>query len=135
MSNEELLNTDILRARIMNLEYKNLSEDKIKSEIRRIYFAETRKELKSDLTIYRSDVILKELSEHSIDSGFDFIAKNRKLTSPSQLQERGCELGEKDTWRPIEWSYNLVGIYVGGTYNQFQDAKEFDNKVHIIISK
>ncbi|WP_216775888.1 hypothetical protein [Metabacillus halosaccharovorans] len=41
MSNEELLNTDILRARVMDLEYENLTNKEVESEIRRIYYEET----------------------------------------------------------------------------------------------
>ncbi|HWK24469.1 MAG TPA: hypothetical protein VNS08_15680 [Ureibacillus sp.] len=41
MSNEELLNTDILRARIMDLEYENLTNKEFES--RRIYYKETGK--------------------------------------------------------------------------------------------
>ncbi|MGQ4668016.1 hypothetical protein ACUIJN_19755 [Metabacillus halosaccharovorans] len=44
MSNEELLNTDILRARIMDLEYENLTNKVVENEIRRIYYEETGKQ-------------------------------------------------------------------------------------------
>ncbi|WP_158515082.1 hypothetical protein [Bacillus weihaiensis] len=37
MKNEELLNYDILRARIMNIEYKNLSDKEIVNEVKRIW--------------------------------------------------------------------------------------------------
>ncbi len=36
MNNEELFNTNILRPRIMNLEYENLNEIELESEIKRI---------------------------------------------------------------------------------------------------
>ncbi len=43
ISNEELLNTDILRARVMDFEYENLTNKEVESEIRRIYYKETGK--------------------------------------------------------------------------------------------
>jgi len=137
MSNEELLNSDILRARIMDLEYENLSEKEIKSEIKRIYFEETGKMLTADVNIYRSDDILKEHRKTNIDSGFDgtiihFQSEELKINQAITIT-RGSELGEKNTWKPIDWTYNLIGIFVGGTDNQYQDARRFDDKVKNII--
>ncbi|TXC92671.1 hypothetical protein FS935_00205 [Metabacillus litoralis] len=137
MNNQELLNTSILKARIMELEYENLEGKEIESEIKRIYYEETGTELAANVTIYRSDDILKEHRKTNIDSGFDgtiihFQSEDKKLNQSITIT-RGSELGEKDTWRPIDWSYNLIGIYVGGTDNQFQDAKLFDDEVQRII--
>jgi len=60
MSNKELLNSDILRARIMDLEYENLTNKEVESEIKRIYYEETGKQLSINVTVYRSDDVLKE---------------------------------------------------------------------------
>jgi len=71
MSNEELLNTDILlRARVMDLEYENLTNKEVESEIRRIYYEETGKQLSTDVTVYRSDDVLKEHKKTTIETGF-----------------------------------------------------------------
>ena len=70
MSNEELLNTDILRARVMDLEYENLTNKEVESEIRRIYYEETGKQLFTDVTVYRSDDVLKEHEKITIETGF-----------------------------------------------------------------
>ncbi len=69
MSNEEILNTDIIRARITGLEYGKISAE----EIRRIYTEETGHEPPGEITVYHSEE-LKALSEKkraSKDSGFD----------------------------------------------------------------
>ncbi|WP_226669691.1 DUF6792 domain-containing protein [Metabacillus litoralis] len=139
MCNKELLNTDVLRARIMDLEYENLSEREIEGEIRRIYFEESGKKLPTDISVYRSDDILEERRETKIDSGFDgtvihFQSEDQKINQAITIT-RGSELGEKDTWRPIDWTYNLIGIYVGGTDNQYQDAKRFDDEVSSMIQE
>ena len=70
MSNEELLNTDILRARIMDLEYENLTNKVVENEIRRIYYEETGKQWSNDVTIYRSDDVLKEHKKITIETDF-----------------------------------------------------------------
>lgn len=137
MSNEELLNTDILRARVMDLEYENLTNKEVESEIRRIYYEETGTKLTTNVTIYRSDDVLKDHRKENIDSGFDgtvihFQSEEEEINQSITIT-RGSELGEKDTWKPIDWTYNLMGIFVGGTDNQFQDAKRFDDKVSSII--
>lgn len=137
MSNEELLNTDILRARVMDLEYENLTNKEVESEIRRIYYEETGKKLTTNVTIYRSDDILEDQRKNEIDSGFDgtiihFQNEEQKINQSITIT-RGSELGEKDTWRPIDWTYNLMGIFVGGTDNQYSDAKRFYDDVHSII--
>jgi len=137
MSNEELLNTDILRARVMDLEYENLTNKEVESEIRRIYYEETGTGLTTTVTIYRSDDVLKDHRKENIDSGFDgtiihFQSEEQKINQSITIT-RGSELGEKDTWKPIDWTYNLMGIFVGGTDNQYQDAKRFDDEVNSII--
>ncbi|WP_158515081.1 hypothetical protein [Bacillus weihaiensis] len=48
MSNEELLNNNMLRARIMNVEYEILSEKEIISEIKRVYYEENGIQLTTD---------------------------------------------------------------------------------------
>ncbi|WP_078435421.1 DUF6792 domain-containing protein [Metabacillus halosaccharovorans] len=137
MSNEELLNSDILRARIMDLEYENLTEREIESEIKRIYYEETGNKLTANVTIYRSDDILDERRENEVDSGFDgtilhFQSEEQRINQAITIT-RGSELGEKDTWKPIDWTYNLMGIFVGGTDNQYQDAKIFYDEVHSVV--
>ncbi|WP_368658473.1 DUF6792 domain-containing protein [Metabacillus halosaccharovorans] len=70
MSNEELLNTNILRARVMHLEYENLTNKEVESEIRRIYYEETGKQLFTDVTVYHSDDVLKEHKKTTIETDF-----------------------------------------------------------------
>ncbi|XQY93783.1 DUF6792 domain-containing protein [Metabacillus sp. HB246100] len=137
MNNEELLNTDILKARIMNLEYENLTEKEISKEVKRIFYEETGKEIPTDISVFRSDDVLKEHRINRIDSGFDgtiiHFHSEENETNQSITITRGSEFGEKNNWRPIDWTYNLMGIYVGGTDSQFKDAKIFDDEVNNII--
>ena len=130
MSNEEVLNTDILRARIMNVEYQNLAIDEIKREIKRIYIEETGKEPPAHITIYRSDDF-KDFSH--IDSGFDGTAihfyDEEKGINQLYTITRGSEASEKDTWKPLDWTYNVFGIFVGQNRSQYDAALRFDQIV------
>ncbi|MED4905420.1 DUF6792 domain-containing protein [Parageobacillus thermoglucosidasius] len=130
MSNEEVLNTDILRARIMNVEYQNLTISEIKREIRRIYIEETGKEPPANITIYRSDDF-KNLND--IDSGFDgtviHFYDEEKGINQSYTITRGSEAPEKDTWKPLDWTYNVFGIFVGQNRSQYDAALRFNQIV------
>ncbi|MDQ0231219.1 DUF6792 domain-containing protein [Metabacillus malikii] len=133
MNNKDLLNTDILRARIMNIEYENYNEKELESEIKRIYFEETGKEIPAEVTVYLSDVELIEYKKKSIDYGLDgtiihFLSVENQLNQAITIT-RGSESREKDNWRPLDWGYNLKGIFVGANSAQFNIAKEFDEKV------
>jgi hypothetical protein len=50
VKNDEVLNSDLVRSRIIQIEYKELTE----SEIRRIYIEETGTEPPANITIYSS---------------------------------------------------------------------------------
>ncbi|MDL4840541.1 DUF6792 domain-containing protein [Aquibacillus rhizosphaerae] len=134
MDNEELLNTKLLRARIMKIEYDNLSAKEFKNEVKRIYFEETGEELPSELTIYRSDQELKKDQENKVDSGFDgtvihFHSVDNQINQAITIT-RGSESKEKDNWRPLDWGNNLMGIYVGAGDGQFNDAEKFYKTVN-----
>ncbi|SDZ64242.1 hypothetical protein SAMN05421736_12420 [Evansella caseinilytica] len=67
MANEEVLNSDLLRARIMELEYGEVTIE----EVKRIYIEETGKAPPGNITIYRSDDFKEELRKGDHYSGFD----------------------------------------------------------------
>jgi hypothetical protein len=50
----EVLHSDNLRLRLIDLEYKGLKNDEFIVEIRRIYFEETGHELNADIEILKS---------------------------------------------------------------------------------
>ncbi|SDZ64255.1 hypothetical protein SAMN05421736_12422 [Evansella caseinilytica] len=67
MANEEVLNSDLLRARMMELEYGEVTIE----EVKRIYIEETGKAPPGNITIYRSDDFKEELRKGDHYSGFD----------------------------------------------------------------
>ncbi|MCR6112254.1 hypothetical protein HXA35_18140 [Bacillus sp. A301a_S52] len=124
MENKEILDSDSVRARIIQMEYKELTE----SEIRRIYIEETGVEPPANITIYSSDDF-SELQKGDYYSGFDGSAihfyDEQKGINQVYTITRGSEGSEKDSWKPKDWFYNLFGIGLGQNDSQIEDARAF----------
>lgn len=138
MSNEEILNTDIIRARITDLEYGKISAE----EIRRIYIEETGQEPPGEITVYHSDdlKVLSEKKRAGKDSGFDGTVIHfydpKQGINQSYTITRGSESAEDNgEGAPLDWVYNGLGIFTGQVKNQYDDAKYFDKTVTEMINK
>ncbi|WP_228485556.1 DUF6792 domain-containing protein [Thermaerobacillus caldiproteolyticus] len=114
------------------MEYKHLTVE----EIKRIYIEETGSESPAQIRVYHSDDF-KNLND--IDSGFDgtvvHLYDEEKGINQMYTITRGSEMRENDTWKPLDWAYNALGIFVGQSRNQYKDALEFDRKVTQIITE
>jgi uncharacterized protein Yka (UPF0111/DUF47 family) len=132
MSQKLVLDTDLLRARVMNLEYEHLTAE----EIRRIYIEETGSNPPAQIRVYHS----QDFKNVNInDSGFDgtiihFYDEEKGINQMYTIA-RGSEMQEKDTWKPLDWAYNTFGIFVGQNRNQYDDALRFDEIVTQKITK
>ncbi|MBA4536979.1 hypothetical protein H1Z61_07425 [Bacillus aquiflavi] len=135
MSNGEILNSDILRARIAELEYgKNGA---ITAEtVRRIYIEETGKEPPGEITIYRSDDLeaIKKIKKDGKDSGFDgsiiHFYNPEKGINQSYTITRGTEGSEDNgSGDALDPMYDLLGIYNGKIRDQYDHAVLFDQEV------
>ncbi|WP_071461381.1 DUF6792 domain-containing protein [Bacillus massilinigeriensis] len=124
MSNEGLLNTNILMARIAELEYGK-KEAINETIIKRIYFEETGRVYDGEIKVYHSN--LSELQKGN-DSGFDgsviHFYDPEKGINQSYTIPRGTEGGEKE-----DWGYNLNGIYEGQVKGQYNDLTVFDQVI------
>ncbi|UJW59187.1 hypothetical protein HXZ66_18105 [Bacillus sp. A116_S68] len=131
MSNKEILDSDSVRSRIIEMEYKELTE----SEIRRIYIEETGTEPPANITLYSSDDY-PELREGDTYSGFDGSAihfyDEEKGINQVYTITRGSEGSEKDSWKPKDWFYNLFGIGLGQNDSQLEDAETF---VELVVNE
>ncbi|UTR16151.1 hypothetical protein MM221_06215 [Salipaludibacillus sp. LMS25] len=112
MTNKEVLGSDSVRARIIQMEYKELTE----SEIRRIYIEETGTEPPANITIYSSDDF-PELREGDYYSGFDGSAihfyDEKKGINQVYTITRGSEGSEKDSWKLKNWfGVEVVGYFL-----------------------
>ncbi|WP_078579033.1 DUF6792 domain-containing protein [Salipaludibacillus agaradhaerens] len=134
MTNKEVLGSDSVRARIIQMEYKELTE----SEIRRIYIEETGTEPPANITIYSSNDF-SELQKGDYYSGFDGSAihfyDEEKGINQVYTITRGSEGSEKDSWKPKDWFYNLFGIGLGQNDSQISDAKRFTELVTKEVNK
>jgi hypothetical protein len=124
MSQKLVLDTDLLRARVMNLEYKHLTAE----EIRRIYIEETGSNPPAQIHVYHSEDFR---NVNANDSGFDgtiihFYDEEKGINQMYTIA-RGSEMQEKDTWKPLDWAYNAFGIFVGQSKIQYNDALRFDD--------
>ncbi|UTR16149.1 hypothetical protein MM221_06205 [Salipaludibacillus sp. LMS25] len=134
MGNKEVLDSDQVRARMIQMEYKELTE----SEIRRIYIEETGTEPPANITVYSSDDY-PELREGDYYSGFDGSAihfyDEEKGINQVYTITRGSEGSEKDSWKPKDWFYNLFGIGLGQNASQLEDAGTFVDYVMIDVER
>ncbi|MGM9949958.1 MAG: DUF6792 domain-containing protein [Lysinibacillus sp.] len=128
---KEILFTDELRGRIVDLEYKELTEEAIK----RIYFEETGKELTTEIKLFHSKDYSKQLGigETGFDGTIIHFADESEGISQIYSIARGSEPKEEEGWRPEDWMYNAFGIFVGQNNGQYRDAQLFERKVTSII--
>ncbi|MGD6871886.1 DUF6792 domain-containing protein [Sutcliffiella horikoshii] len=128
MANSEILHSKLIKARVAELEYKQLTVE----NIRRIYIEETGKEPPGSITIYHSDELPKHVKGY--DSGFDgtvihFMDLEAGINQ-SYTITRGSEMGENNgNGPPSDWLYNTFGIFGGKAQNQLQDAIHFEKHV------
>ncbi|WP_054950877.1 DUF6792 domain-containing protein [Numidum massiliense] len=134
MVNKEILNTEELRLRIIQLEYRikedNLDDKTIKKEIRRIYFEETGKEVPAGFDIIKSGTLgewnekgeMDPLIKSSyIGTAIHFHHKDRKINQLYIVSQGSTSLED--------WLYNLLGIFPGKDNRQYRDALAFYDNV------
>src|SRR5690606_2895448 len=77
--------------------------------------------------------ILKDYRKPGYDSGFDgtiihLYCEESKINQVITIA-RGREFDENDNWRPLDWTYNLTGVFSGRTEDQY---RELEN-IHAIV--
>lgn len=99
-------------------------------DIKCIYIEDMGSEPPAYIRVYHSDDF-KNLN--TIDSGFDgtviHLYDEKKGINQKYTIAQGSEMREADTWKPLDWAYNALGIFVGQSRSQFNDAIRFDEKV------
>lgn len=130
MPNDEVLNTDLIRNRILQLEYDDLYVGKIKE----IFIEETGKEPPTNIEIYSSKDYINNSEANGFNGTVIHFYDEKQGINQAYTITRGSEFHENHTWRPEDWSYNLMGIFVGSGTSQYNAAIEFDNQITKIIS-
>jgi hypothetical protein len=97
VSQKLVLDTDLLRARIMALEYDHLTE----AEIRRIYIEETGKEPPAHIKVYHSDDF-KEGQDFGFDGTIIHFYDEEQGINQKYTIARGSEMPEHDTWKSLD---------------------------------
>lgn len=116
---EEILITDELRLRIIDLEYQNLSEKEFISEIERIYFEETGKILPTKVEVFHSNDA-PSLSNDS--SGYDGTALYFHSADSKIKELYIISQGSQDL---VDWEYNIKAMLAGIEYTQAVRTDEF----------
>lgn len=130
---KEVLFSQELRGRVMDLEYSGLT----KKAIRQIYFEETGKKLTTDFDIYYSKDYIKKLNigKNGFDGAIIHFYDESKGINQVYSIARGSENREEENWRPEDWMYNMFSIFVGQNKGQYLDAQLFEKEVTSIINK
>jgi len=142
-SQSDVLYSDTLKARIVNLEYGSKDKDEkfipiSVEDIRRIYIEETGIEPPNKIMLYRSD----DFKSSGRDSGFDgtiiHFYDPEKGINESYTIPRGSEsmeTGGAGNGQPLDWIYNGLGIFTGKVNDQLEDSKDFEERVSLEVNK
>ncbi|QSS98582.1 hypothetical protein IMZ31_10715 [Pontibacillus sp. ALD_SL1] len=117
-----ILNDDLIRAKVVNIEFEGTTPEAFKRWLKdQGVFAER----EDDITIYPSSFTISER-----DTGFDgtviHFYNPTKGVNEMYTIFRGSEHVEVSDWRPKDWVYNMLGIFVGQGISQYRSAKAFD---------
>lgn len=125
-----VLLTDELRLRIINLEYKDISNEEFTNEVRRIYMEEVGKPLEVDVSVIKSS----ELSNvnNTVPSSYDgtaiqFYSKQQDINEVYIVSQ-----GTTDT---DDWLYNIRAMQVGKDTNQAENTDIFANEAKKIFQE
>ena len=121
----EILLSEVIRNRIMKLEYGKLTEWKI----RQIFLEETGQELPASIDVYYSDEFIEDSDSYGFDGTIIHFFDEVKGINQAYTITRGSEKYEEKSWKPSDWIYNLMGIFVGKNAGQYEAAIKFDQQV------
>lgn len=118
--------SEIVQIRLVDIEYEQLTEE----TVRKIIVEETGKEPSFDIRIYCSDDYIDEEEGNGFNGTIIHIYNDELEINQSYTIFRGTEKTEdKNDWRPIDWTYNIMGIFIGKDISQLDAARKFEEKV------
>ena len=103
----EVLHSNNLRLRLIDLEYKGLSSKEMKTEIKRIYFEESGQELTAEIEILKSSDA-KSLKKD--ESGYDGTAIYFKT---EEHEENQLYIISQGSQQQEDWEYNFKAMLAG----------------------
>lgn len=125
-SQEELLDTDLLRSRIMDLAYHEMTEE----QIRQIYMEETGRSAPNYIKVYETD---DYLADFSVENGFHgtsihFYDESLGIHQTYTIAIVRTTM-ENHHLIPIDWTYHTFGIFDSRKIGQFEALKAFHHQV------
>ncbi len=129
MSQETLL-PESLQLRLMDMEYSTVTVE----EVQQIYFEETGKEPPFDIAVYHSEDYVDEEKANGFNGTIVHI-ENGQGVNEAYTIARGTQDFTDDDWHATDWSYNIMGIFVGQNKTQYDAAESFDDEVTKEISE
>src|SRR5699024_8445969 len=109
----------------MKEEYKGLTEE----EVRQIYIEETGKQPPETIDIYNSEKYIDKIESNGFNGTIIHFYDEEAGINQMYTITRGSELTEQGDWRPEDWAYNLMGIFIGQNAKQYEAAVDFDDVV------
>src|SRR5699024_940112 len=109
----------------MKEEYNGLTEE----EVRQIYIEETGKQPPETIDIYNSEKYIDKIESNGFNGTIIHFYDEEAGINQMYTITRGSELTEQGDWRPEDWAYNLMGIFIGQNAKQYEAAVDFDEVV------
>ncbi|QKY70147.1 DUF6792 domain-containing protein [Lentibacillus sp. CBA3610] len=120
---DSFLDKDEIRLRLIELEYKELSEQELEKEIKKIYIEEYRKPIPADI-----EIISSSDSKHPdvTSSAYDGTAIHFHSGENDINEVYVISQGTKDI---NDWDYNLKSMFAGEDYTQAKATHSFTKEV------
>lgn len=115
---EKIVVSEELRLRLIDLEYKNLSNEEMIARIQRLYIEEYGESLDAEIQIYKSS----EATSLDGKSGYDGTAIYFHSDENEVKEVYVISQGTQDL---VDWDYNLKSMFAGIDYSQASDTNKF----------
>lgn len=126
LSEQEEVLSELLRMRLMDMEYDQITVD----NVRQVYMEETGEQLSVSIEVFKSDDYVDKDKANGFNGTIIHFFNEVQGVNQLYTIARGSELNEGgEDWRPIDWAYNLMGVFVGGNKDQYLAADKFDEQV------
>lgn len=115
---EEILLTNEMRLRIIDLEYQDLSGEELAREIKRIYLEVEGEEFPAEIDVYQTG----QNADYYSESGYKGSAV-RFYSEENDIEE--VYIISEGSQTAQDWEYNARGIFAGLDYSQAEHTSRF----------
>lgn len=122
---QEVLFSESLRSRIVEMEYKELDEE----AIRQVYMEETGELLDIEIEVYHSEDFVSEYETNGFNGTIIHFYDEKKRINQIYTIPRGTEFNKDDEWRPLDAAYDIMGVFAGINHDQYVGLRQFEKSV------